>query len=246
MLIKIHMASTPRSYILEDNSIFHVTWQCHNQEWLMEEDWVKKLYYNLLLKYKDRYGVEIYSYCFMDNHPHISGKLKSLRDFSDFWRVVNSCFAKKYNKAKKRKGQVVMDRFKSPQIHTDRDLLKVMLYIDMNPKRAHKVNHPRENQWSSYGYYAYGKEDPLISPAPSYLLLGSNARERQKNYRELVVEILKNDWKEKKPYSSEKFIGNSDWVIMRGRELRDRSRGDYKSWINRYRERFGVFLKKAG
>jgi len=110
LLLNGGMPSLPRVAILEDSSLFHVTWQSHNQDWLLEEKWVKELYYQLLLKYKDRYSVQIYSYCFMDNHIHLSGRLKDLKSFSDFFRVVNSYFARTYNKEVKRRGQVVMDR----------------------------------------------------------------------------------------------------------------------------------------
>ncbi len=189
----MHMPSYPRYYILEDSSLFHVTWKCHNEDWLLKEGWAKKLYYDLLLKYKDKYGVQIYAYCLMDNHIHLTGKLESLENFSDFFRVVNSCFARFYNKKVKRQGQVVMDRFKSPRIETEADLLKVMLYIDLNPKRAGKVNHPKKNIFSSYNYYTYGKKDDLVISAPTYLVLEKTPKERRKNYRELVAKILKYD-----------------------------------------------------
>ena len=209
------MASLPRRAILEDASLFHVTWKCHNDSWLLEENWAKELYYNLLLQYKDRYGVEIYSYCLMDNHPHLSGRLKELKSFSDFFRVVNSRFARIYNAEVKRRGQVVMDRFKSPRIETDADLLRVMLYIDLNPKRAGKVRDPKQNEWSSFAYYAYGKEDLLITPAPSYLELALTDERRKACYLAMIEEILQNDWKEKKGYSSVSFIGNPYWVIKK-------------------------------
>ena len=38
--------------------------------------------------------------------------MTSKKGFSDFFRVVNNLFARKYNKRHKRRGQVVMDRFK--------------------------------------------------------------------------------------------------------------------------------------
>jgi len=233
------MPSLPRNAILEDDSTFHVTWQCHNQSWLLDKPWTKELYYRLLLKYKDRYGVSIYSYCFMDNHIHLSGKLSELASFSDFFRVVNACFARGYNKQVSRRGQVVMDRFKSPMIQTDQDLLKVMLYIDLNPKRADKVKHPDDNEYSSYAYYAHGHEDPLITPAPSYLELATTAERCQKAYQALVKEILQNDWKEKKPYSSAHFIGDPQWVLRRNRALRQIRREQFAEWKERYTSRFG-------
>lgn len=175
----------------------------------------------------------------MDNHPHLSGKLTHLTLFSDFFRVVNSFFARAYNREMKRRGQVVMDRFKSPQIQTDADLLKVMIYIDLNPKRAGKVSHPKDYPFSSFSYYAYGEENPLITPAPAYVELGSIPQRRQEAYRALIEEILKNDWKEKKPYSSVPFIGDPDWVTKRSIVLKDVSRRRFRRWKERYKEKFG-------
>lgn len=233
------MPSLPRNAILENDSLFHVTWQCHNHDWLLKSDWAKQLYYNLLLKYKDRYQVQIYAYCLMDNHIHLSGKLNRLELFSDFFRVVNSTFARIFNKEIKRRGQVVMDRFKSPLIQTDADLIKVMLYIDLNPKRAQKVKHPGNNQFSSHLYYAQGLDDPLITPAPSYLGLGSTPKQRQEVYQNLINEILKDDWKTKKPYSSVHFIGNPEWVVEKTKILRKIHQEKIQEWKQRYQQRFG-------
>ena len=235
------MPSFPRYYILEDQSLFHVTWKCHNEDWLLKTDWAKKHYYDLLLKYKDQYGVQIYAYCLMDNHIHLTGKLQSLKNFSDFFRVVNSCFARFYNKRVERRGQVVMDRFKSPRIETEADLLKVMFYIDLNPKRAGKVIHPKKNIFSSYNYYAYGKKDALVTSAPTYLGLGKTRKERQKIYQELISKILKYDWKVKKPYSSIPFIGNPIWVNQRIKTLKEAQANYYRDWKIRHERRFGTF-----
>ncbi len=232
------MASYPRYMIVEDGSTFHVTWQCHNHHWLLKEDWAKKLYYALLLKYKSRYGVKIHSYSFMDNHPHLTGTMSSKEQFSALFRVVNSLFAKAINKRFKRKGQVVMDRFKSPRIETDKDLLQVMIYIDFNPFRAGKVSHPQDYQYSSYGYYAYGKEDPLIDPPETYLALGKTPQTRRKVYREMVEYILKRDGNLKKNYSNTYFIGNPAWVIKRYNYLQSvmaRKRASQKNRANSYK-----------
>jgi REP-associated tyrosine transposase len=215
------MASYPRYFIVSDGSTFHVTWQCHNKVWLLKEDWAKKLYYSLLLKFKCRYGVKIHSYSFMDNHPHLTGTISSKEQFSAFFRMVNSLFAKAINKRFKRRGQVVMDRFKSPRIETDRHLLEVMIYIDLNPFRVRKVRHPKEYQFSSYGYYAYGKEDLLLDPPETYLALGKTPEARQKAYREMVEFVIKKDGDRKRDYSRTYFIGNPHWVVRKHKELQE-------------------------
>lgn len=211
------MAYLPRYEVIYDDAYFHVTWQCHNRDWLLQWDWAKRAYYNLLLKYKKKYGVEFYSYNLMDNHPHLTGHLSTKEKFSGLFRVVNSQFARIVNRQLKRRGQVVMDRFKSPVIESDEHMLRAMAYIDLNPHRAGKVTHPRENDWSSYAYYAYGKADPLITPSPSYLALGRNALERRREYRAIVEALMEH--RKLMNISHTYFIGDPNWVLKKYREL---------------------------
>lgn len=207
---------------------------------MLAKSWAKQLYYDLLLRFKDRYGVTIYAYCFMDNHPHLCGHLTSLERFSDFFRIVNSLFARLYNKRMGRRGQVVMDRFKSPCVQTDTDCLRLMRYIDLNPKRAGKVTHPKENEWSSYHYYAHGIPDTLLTPAPSYLGLAGTATARQAVYQGIVAELLRADWRTKQPYSSIPYIGNPEWVLNKWASLKAHRNAQHHRWHERFRERYGT------
>lgn len=211
----------PRSLILENSSLFHVTWQCHNKSWLLKQKWVKQLYYALLLRFKDQYGVIFYSYMIMDNHIHLSGKLRDLKSFSAFYRIVNSMFAKEINKQANRCGQVVRDRFKSPALQTEQDLVKEMIYHDLNEVRAGKVRHPKNNSLSSYAHYAFGKEDPLINDPEVYLQMGSSAKERQLAYQAMVEEILSAAPKKKdENYRKALFVGEPEWVVKQYEKLK--------------------------
>lgn len=209
------MASISRNKILYDECTFHVTWQCHNHSFYFKNNKLKELYYNLLLKFKKQYNILVYSYCIMDSHFHMSGTCKKAKDVSDFFRVVNSLFARAYNKLYKSRGQVCMDRFKSPVIESDLHLLRVMKYIDLNPVRAKIVSNPKQYKYSSYNHYAYGAYDPLITDSPAYLNLGDNEIDRQLIYRDMVDEILKNTTvkMKKENFSTTLFIGDPKWVI---------------------------------
>ena len=211
------MAHLSRKHILFNDDTFHLIWRCHNKNWLLKPNDAKSLYYNLLLKYKEEYGVKVYSYCFMTNHIHMTGKCKTVEGISGLMRTVNSVFSKRINKKLGRCGQVIMDRFKSPVIQTDQDLLNVMRYIDLNPCRAKMVNHPKYYKWSSFAYYAYGKNDPLITPAPSYLAISETISIRMALYTEIVEDLWleRNKSTDKNSYSRTLFIGNPDWVITR-------------------------------
>lgn len=232
------MPYRPRYEIIYDGAIFHVTWQCHNKQWLLKYNWVKQLYYDLLLKYKEKYKVSFYSYHFMDNHIHLTGRIEGSKEaFSGLFRVVNTIIAKEINKRLKRRGQVILDRFKSPCIQTDRALLAVMFYQDLNSWRSGKVDDPKEYAWSSYRYYAYGEEDALITPAPSYLGLADEGKARQRMYRAKVREIMGEDM-QKENYSVVRYIGDPDWVLKRERALREAMRLKREAYQQRQRRFF--------
>lgn len=214
------MAYLPRCEIVYDGAFFHVTWLCHNKDWLLKWKWAKDAYYRLLLKYKDKYGIVFHSYNFMDNHPHLIGRLEKRERFSAFFQVVNSQFARIVNKELKRRGQVVMDRFKSPLIESDKHMLTAMAYGDLNQHRAKKVTHPSQNKWSSYRYYAFGEDDPLITPSSSYLTLGKTPEERQHEYQEIVEALMES--RRLMNISNTYYIGDPDWVLKKYRELCER------------------------
>lgn len=232
------MANYSRSLILTDGATFHVVWKCHNDDWLLHSEFAKQIYYDALLKYKDRYGILIYSYCFMANHPHITGRCRTQKELSDFFRVVNSVFAKNLNKELSRKGQVVMDRFHSPQIQHESDLLKVMFYIDLNPYRTVKRIIPNHFKWTSFHYYASGKPDPLLTPPDCYLELGKTFAERQARYRVMVREIIENESLQKrilkKNYSKTFFIGDPTWVRTKYKILKQCFSQKRKEWYQRF------------
>jgi putative transposase len=187
----------------------------------MKFNWAKQLYYNLLLRFKSQYKISFYSYMIMDNHIHLSGSLNNLEQFSAFFRIVNSMFAKEVNKRMKRYGQVVRDRFKSPCLQTEKDLLQEMIYHDLNEVRASKVKHPRENEMSSYAHYANGKPDPLITNPEVYIKMGSTSEARQYAYRAMVQEILiAAPSKVTQIRRKELFIGDPHWVAKKYERLK--------------------------
>ena len=177
--------------------------------------------YNLLLRYKDQYELIFYSYIIMDNHIHLSGKVPLLEKFSAFFRIVNSMLAKEINKRRKRCGQVVRERFKSPRIQDEGALIQEMIYHDLNEVRAGKSQDPKNNELSSYAHYAHGKLDPLITEPEIYKNLGKTPEERQKAYRVMVLQVLVVAPRKKNGvYKTNLFIGDPFWVQSKYEELK--------------------------
>lgn len=103
-----------------------------------------------------------------------------------------------------------MDRFKSPKVQNDAYMLRAMTYGDLNGVRCGRDRSPRDAKWSSYHYYAYGKEDALVTVAPSYLTLGETPKERQRAYRGMVHVLMERDGIN---ISHTCFIGDPEWVM---------------------------------
>jgi putative transposase len=203
--------------LVRENSTNHCTWRSHGLAFVLDTDEACELFLALVRKYKEKYGIEVLSYCLMGTHPHVVCRAtKGQKAFSDFWKVVNWGFARWYNRRTKGRGQVVMERLRSPCIQDARHQLEVMRYGDLNPVRAKLVRSAGHWKWSSHRHYAYGEPNDLVTDAPEYLALGRTAPERRKAYLHLFAQPLL------APYLCRRvelvdvaFIGDASWVATR-------------------------------
>jgi putative transposase len=198
------------------HSTNHCTWRSHDGIDVFADDDVARYFLLLLARYKSRYGILIHSYCLMGTHPHVLvTATQGQKAFSGFWQVVNRQLAVYFNKKNKRRGQLVMERLRSPAIQPDGRHMTVMRYGDLNPVRAGLAKSAAEWTHSSFQHYAYGKTNPLIDDAPDYVALGSTPGARQQAYLNFFetkqVEPLLQRCPE---LVSAPFIGNAVWVDL--------------------------------
>lgn len=211
------MPRIPRALLVEENSTNHCTWRSHGHGLVLDSDEACELFLGLVRNHKEKYGIEVHSYCLMGTHPHMMCRsTKGQKAFSDFWKVVNWSFARWYNRRTNGRGQVVMERLKSPRIQDARHQLVVMRYGDLNPVRAKLVRSAGHWRWSSHRHYAYGAPNDLITDAPEYLALGRTAQERRKAYLHLFAQRFV------EPYLARRadlvdaaFIGDAEWIAAR-------------------------------
>ena len=207
-----------RSWLVESGSTNHCTWRSHNRSLVLDTDEARRKFLDLLAKYKDRYGIEIHAYCLMGTHPHVVVRAANgQEDFSRFWNVVNQCFARWSNRRTHGRGQVVMERLRSPRIRSGGPhALTVIRYADMNPVRAGLVGSPKDWAWSSHRHYAYGEPSPLVTDSPDYVALGRTGRERRKAYLHLFARTLVESLNRRRPdLVIGPFIGDDGWVARR-------------------------------
>ena len=211
------MPRVPRALLVEGNSTNHCTWRSHGYSLVLDSEAARLKFLDLLRKYKDQFGIQIHSYCLMGSHPHLMCRSsRGQKAFSNFWKLVNWGFARWSNLRTKGRGQVVMERLRSPQIQDGRHQLEVMRYGDLNPVRANLVTSASHWPWSSHRHYAYGEANHLITDAPEYLALGTNGPQRRKAYLHLFAHKLLDHLLCRRPDLVEApFIGNEAWVARR-------------------------------
>jgi putative transposase len=211
------MPRIPRGLLVEEGSTNHCTWRSHGHALVLDSDPARQFFLSLLRKYKEKFGIVIYSYCLMGTHPHVMClSTKGQRAFSEFWKRVNWGFARWYNRRTRGRGQVVMERLRSPRIQDGRYQLEVMRYGDLNPVRAQLVVSPKDWRWSSYRHYAFGEPNDLINDAPEYLALGRTPAERREAYQHLFASPLDEELRYRRPdFVHGPFVGDSAWVMVR-------------------------------
>lgn len=213
LLLRCAMPRVARKLTVDEGSTNHCTWRSHGGALVLEADDARTTLLSLVRKYKDRYGILIYSYNLMGTHPHIvCTSTKDVVAFSAFWKCVNQGFARWYNARTSGRGQVVRERMRSPRIQDGRHLLVVMRYCDLNPVRAGLVQSPGEWKWSSYRHYAYGEPNDLITDAPEYLSLGGTPAARRRAYRCLADPLDDVLLRRRRDLVDAPFIGDPAWV----------------------------------
>jgi len=155
----------------------------------VEKDYI--VYLSKLKEYSLKYEVSIHSYVLMTNHVHLLLTPEVEGDgVSRMIQSLGRCYVRYINKTHDRTGTLWQGRFKSTLVDSEKYLLTVSRYIELNPVRANMVTHPAEYPWSSYQKNAMGKPISLITPHSCYQSLGRSDQARQAAYRGLFDELI--------------------------------------------------------
>jgi putative transposase len=174
----------------------HIVQRGNNRQVCFASDEDMKAYLNWLKEFSKKYLVDVHAWVLMTNHVHILCTPYEEEAISKMMQSIGRMYVRYYNYTYQRSGSLWEGRFKSSLIQSERYLLELHRYIELNPVRADMVDEPSEYSWSSYGCNALGMETELQTPHELYLGLGKTKNERLENYRKLFkahvgVELLK-------------------------------------------------------
>ena len=156
-----------------------------------EQDY--RVYLKWLAEYADECECQIHAYVLMTNHVHLLVTPLRHQALADLMKRLSQRYAQYINRRYERSGTLWEGRFKSCVTDQVRYMLNCQRYIELNPVRAHMVDHPSDYPWSSYRANAEGKYSRIITPHALYSALGQTADERQAAYRELFSANLSSE-----------------------------------------------------
>lgn len=180
----------------------------------------KELFLNLLSEVSERFKLDIYSYCLMDNHYHLLVQTK-LPNLNLAMKYLSGVYTLRFNSNTKRDGPLFRGRYKSILIDKESYLLNVSRYIHKNPSVAKIIDDDQEYPWSSYQYYNLKK-----NKKPKWIITSEILKYFNYNSDEYISFVESGiDEGTKKFYSTKKtkaIFGNTLFV----KEITDKFLGD--------------------
>jgi len=130
--------------------------------------------------------VAVHAYVLMSNHFHLLLTPGTANALPRFMQAVGRRYVRYFNDTQQRSGTLWEGRYRSSPMQADRYLLAGMVYLDLNPVRAHLVAEAKDYPWSSHGHYTGLRVDKLVTPHPLFWALANTPFARETAYANLV------------------------------------------------------------
>ena len=136
--------------LLKNQHYYFLVARGHQQQRLFDHETDYRFYLSLLKKYKNRFGIKIYSFCLLPDYVYLLVKCEVGRELSGFMQGVAQSYAFYFNARYRRSGGVWRGRFKSSVLENYEDIFSCVKLIEFSPVRLQITNSPADYPWSSY------------------------------------------------------------------------------------------------
>lgn len=177
----------PRSLI--NKGYYHILTRGNNRRTVFQcqADYVCML--GIIGLYLEKFQIRIFHYCLMPNHIHLLVQAVKSADLPKFMQGILQVYANYFRKKYDSTGFLFQNRYKSIHIKKESYLLDCARYIERNPLRAKICKDLKAYLWSSYLFYAEGRENRIVEkPNPCFLSLSNSAIDRQRIFQEYVIQ----------------------------------------------------------
>lgn len=139
------------------------------------------------------HGLAVHAYAWMTNHVHLLATPERENTLGKVLQSVGRRYVQYFNRVYQRSGTLWEGRYRATVVDSERYLLTLMRYIELNPVRAGMVAAPQDYPWSSYRHNVMGRGGPngdWLVHHEQYTRLGLDDASRRKAYRGLFTRAL--------------------------------------------------------
>lgn len=134
--------------------------------------------------------MRVHAFVLMDNHMYLLVSADKAGAVSSAMRLSGQSYVQAFNVRHRRSETLWQGRFKSRLVQTERYVLMVLRYIELNPVRARMVALPTEYRWSSVHTHLGHAKSKLIRSHEVNLHLGCHAVEQASVYAKWLHAVL--------------------------------------------------------
>jgi putative transposase len=171
----------------------HVTQRGVNQCAIFVDDVDRRHLHGLLCDAMSRQRIAVHAYVFMGNHVHLLLTTPDRDALSRAMHNVGQCHVQAFNQRHGRSGTLWQGRFKSCLVESERYLMAVYRYIELNPVRAAMVERPEQHRWSSIHTNVGMLRDDLVTPHPTFLAIDLDPVQRALAYKRWLTKSTSDD-----------------------------------------------------
>jgi len=146
--------------------------------------------------------IGVHALCLMQNHVHLLLTPFKGMALGEFIKRVAQRYAQVRNKRYGTTGKLFEQRYYSKPMKSERQLAIATAYVDLNPVRAHLVDHGIDYEWSTHRIHSglscrTTALASLWSPSDWYRRLGDDPGAQAAAYRNWISECRERDeWNE--------------------------------------------------
>lgn len=185
------MARLPR-YVMPGQPQ-HIIQRGNNRQLIFAAEADFQFFRDALIEAAAKHGLAIHAYVWMTNHVHLLATPDFDDSISKTFQSVGRRYVQYFNYTYKRSGTLWEGRYRATVVDSERYLLTLMRYIELNPVRAGMVDMPQDYPWSSYRRNALGEGGPnavWLTPHEQYIRLGLDDVARLKAYQGLFASAI--------------------------------------------------------
>lgn len=191
------------------NTIHHVMMRGNNRQNIFFGREYYEHFLQLLSEASKKYDHKILFFCLMTNHVHIVVRIHNAT-LSEIIKNISYRYVRWTHEKLNRIGHLFQGRYLSKEVKDERYLIRLCVYVHLNPVEAKMARSIDEYMWSSHRYY-------LFNNAPSWIDLSTTINVLKKKfnltYREFIKEKLSDDkWRPTIHIDKQGNLVNNDTV----------------------------------